>query len=105
MISLQNISGFSHWYPVMPQGYFTVCIFESGTEFHELNLLYPLPQIMFHMAKTLHTTSTYIVLCMQDWVRSEDTKWKAMGRTRLTIIFYLGLNFFKKILNKSVANT
>lgn len=97
MISLQNISGFSHWYPVMSQGYFTVRIFESGTEFHELNLLYPLPQILFQMTKTLCTMSTYIVLCMQDWVRSEDTKWKAVGQTRLTIIFYLSLYFKKKI--------
>ena len=102
MISLQNISEFGYWYV---SSYFPkichICIVKSGTGFHKLNL-YFLPQIMFHMTKTLSTMSTGIALYIHNGVRSGDIKWKTMGQTWLICIFYLGVNLKKN--NKSVAN-
>lgn len=51
MISLPNISGLSCWHFFIPKIYFTAQIFELGTEFHAFNLVYLLPQIMFHWSK------------------------------------------------------
>ena len=65
VISLPNISGLSAWHFFIPKIYFTVQIFQLDTDFHEFNLLYVLPQILFYRTNLFYSVSKVLAF---SWV-------------------------------------